>query len=267
MRKLMVVLIAILVTSACSSPTPTPAPTPAPTAVPTTKPTLAPGVYKPLEKGDIVEGATVDYAYKLPSSDNPVVTIAAAERLLQLISIKPQLTDGLISYAREISQSPHTLYAFDENDPNQAEPKLMTIEANKPVEYIVMRVEDGPKYWSVTDRQEGTIRAAYKLIRRQDGGLTFVDAYDLTGLNTFGSLLPAGGGAGMVFSSRLALLKTIINDQGYQRGDDVMATRIPEVKMYDPRILKIDPTKQDLSMNVDWVIQSRPGPNPGQQAP
>ncbi len=256
--------LAMLFLSACASATPSAMPTPAPSAS-TSGPTAVPGVYKPLQNGDVVENAKIDYAYILPSADRPAITIAAAQHLLQLVSIKPQLTDGLLSYAKEISQSPHTIYAYDENNPNQTEPKLMTIEANKPIEYVVIRVEEGPKYWSVTERQEGEIRAAYKLVRRHDGGLTFVDAYDLTALNTFSTLLTTGGGAGMVFSARLALLKTIVNDQGYQRGDDVMAARVPDAKMYDPRVLQVDPNKEGLAMNVDWAIQSRPGPNPGMQ--
>jgi hypothetical protein len=247
---------------------------PAPAAVPTPTPAPTPAIvsatgYRPVQAGDVVEGAKIGYQYLLPSQERPVVVIAFGEQLLELMSIKPELSDGLVAYIQELTKEPTTIYAFDEADPSQNEPKLLTLDANKPVEIVIFPIQqDFTHTWSVTETQEGEVRAAYKLIRRKDGGLRFVDAYGTEALNSFTTLITLnGGGAGLVFSSRLALLRLILTDPAYQRGADVMASHPPAVSQYDPRILMIDPSQKGLAQDITWVLVSRPGPNPGLIAP
>ena len=266
-----VILGAVL--TACASPTPVPvAQTP---SAPTLQPTSAPGGYRPLEKGNVVEGIVVDYSYILPSaehtnilpsSDKPVIQIAMGQNLLQLINMNTQMTTGLVASIQELTNEPRNIYAFDENDPSQTQPTMVTIAANKPVEIVIGPMPEGKHNWSVTETQEGSLRAAYKLIRRaSDGGLRYVMAYDLTALNNFVTLLPGGNGGGLGFSSRLAVLKSLLGDPAYQRGENVLETKPLDVKQYDPRVLTIDPSREGLAQNVAWVLISRPAPNPGQQ--
>ena len=266
-----VILGAVL--TACASPTPVPvSQTP---SAPTLQPTSAPGTYRPLEKGNVVEGIVVDYSYILPSAeytnilpsaDKPVIQIAMGQNLLQLIQMNTQMTTGLVAFIQELTNEPRNIYAFDENDPSQTQPTMVTIAANKPVEIVIGPMPEGKHNWSVTETQEGSVRAAYKLIRRaSDGGLRYVMAYDLTALNNFVTLLPGGNGGGLVFSSRLAVLKSLLSDPAYQRGENVLETKPLDVKQYDPRVLTIDPSREGLAQNVAWVLISRPAPNPGQQ--
>ena len=275
-----VILGAVL--TACASPTPVPvSQTP---SAPTLQPTSAPGAYRPLEKGNVVEGIVVDYSYILPSAehtnilpsaehtnilpsaDKPVIQIALGQNLLQLIQMNTQMTTGLVAFIQELTNEPRNIFAFDENDPSQTQPAMVMIAANRPVEIVIAPMPEGKHNWSVTETQEGSVRAAYKLIRRaSDGGLRYVMAYDLTALNNFVTLLPGGNGGGLVFSSRLAALKSLLSDPAYQRGENVLETKPLDVKAYDPRVLTIDPSREGLAQNVAWVLISRPAPNPGQQ--
>ena len=251
--------------AACQSPSTTPAALPTYTPAPAL---VSPTGYRPLQAGDMVEGVGISYQYVLPSLERPAIVIAFGQRLLELVNVKPELADGLVAYAQELAKGPTSIYGFDEADPNQTEPKQLTLIANQPIEIAIIPIAEGPHAWSVTESQEGEVRAAYKLIRRKDGGLRFVDAYDMVALQTFGTLMTLnGGGAGLVYSSRLALLRTILADDAYQRGQDVMATRAPDVSQYDSRILKIDPSKTGLLQDQDWVLVSRPGPSGGLSAP
>ncbi len=252
--------------AACGS---TPAQPPAPTATVATAPTIvAPAGYRPIQSGDRVEGATISYQYILPSLEHPVVVIAFGTNLIQLVSIKPELGDGLVEYAQDLAKEGKSIYAFDENDPTQKEPRPMTWETSKPIEIVFIPLTEGSHSWSVTETQGGEVQAAYKIIRRKDGGLRFVDAYGLVALNSANNMFTLnGGGTGLVFSSRLALLRLILADAKYQRGENLMASFPPEFSQYDPRILKLDPSRTGLAMDKDWVLFSRPGPNPGLTGP
>lgn len=262
------VLFSIILSCMIAACRPTPTPIPAPTAAPPTPTPLPPSAYRPIQINDMVEDAKIGYLYTLPSPEQPAVTLAFGEGMLELVSIKPGLLDGLLAYIRELAQEPRSIYAFDENDPNQSEPKLLTIQANRPVEVIFIPITEGQHSWSVTETDQGEIRAAYKLVRRKDGGLRFVDAYGIEAMNTFTTLLTLnGGGAGLVYSARLALLRLILSEPAYQRGADVMASQPPQLSQYDSRILKLDPTQTGLAQDLDWVLVSRPGPNPGLPSP
>lgn len=263
-KKFLVLFVIMTAAAACSPTAPTPTP---PTPPPLPQPTTLPQGYRPLQKGDVVEGSTIDYQYILPSEGQPVIDIAFGQNLLQLSTIKPQLADGLVAFAKDLVKEPHNINGFDETNPNQREPRPITLEANKPVEIVFVPFAKGNHYWNVTETQQGDVRAAFKLVRRQDGGLRFINAYDLVALNNFGTLLPNGGGGGLVFSARLALLQAILSDPAYQRGENVIDAKTPAPAQYDPRVLKVDPSKEGLAQNVDWVIQSRPVPNPGQISP
>jgi hypothetical protein len=264
-RFLLVVSIAMF--AGCAAPTPT-LPALIPTATPYQDPTIvAPSGYRPLQLGDQIEGTQISYQYVLPSLDQPAVDLAFGVNLLHLLSVKPGLIDNLVSFAKELTKESRTVYAFDENDPNQTEPKLLSIEPNKPLEVVFIFIEDVPHQWSVTETDQGEIRAGYKLVRRKDGGLRVINAYDTVTLHSVDFRTINGDGAGLVFASRLALLKVILNDPAYQRGENVMATKPPTLDQYDPRILKIDPTQQGMAQDQDWVLDSRGGPNPGLVAP
>jgi hypothetical protein len=262
-----VLLISVIVSLCVACKSPAPAAVPTPTPAPTPAIVSATG-YRPVQAGDVVEGVKIGYQYILPSQEHPVVVIAFGERLVELVSVKPELSDGLVAYIQELVKEPRSIYAFDEADPSQNEPRLLTLAANQPVEIAIIPIAEGPHVWSVTESQDGEVRAAYKLIRRKDGGLRFVDAYDTSALQSFTTMMTLNGsGAGLVFSSRLALLRLILTDPAYQRGADVMASRPPAVSQYDPRILKIDPSQEGIAQNTNWVLFSRPGPNPGLIAP
>lgn len=247
---------------ACGS---APPQSPTPTATVAALPTIvAPTGYRPLQAGDSVEGAIIDYQYVLPTLAQPVVVVAFGKNILQLINIKPELSDGLVAFIRDVSKEAKTILAFDETLPNQMEPKPMTWDGNKPVEVVFIPITEGTHSWSLTETQAGEVQAAYKIIRRKDGGLRFVDAYGLVALNSANNMFTLnGGGTGLVFSSRLALLRLILADAKYQRGENVMASFPPEISQYDSRILKLDPARTGLAMDRDWVLLSRPGPNPG----
>ena len=263
MRKTILLLNVVLICAACASPRPTVAPTAQPTAtLPPASATFT--AYRPIQINDMIEGAKIGYQYVLPSPDKPAVTLAFGEGMLELVSIKPELKDGLLAYIQELAQEPRSVYAFDENTPDQTAPQLLTIEANKPVEIVFIPIHEGQHNWSVTETDQGEIRAAYKLIRRRDGGLRFVDAYGLEAMNSFTTLITLnGGGTGLVYSARLALLRLILSEPAYQRGMDVMAGQPPQLSQYDSRILKLDPSQTGLAQDLDWVLVSRPGPNPG----
>lgn len=255
-------LILALLLAACAPSIPTPPPT-------GTGPQSSSvyGSYRPLQKNDVVEGATIDYQYLVPSDGNPVVDLALGQNLLQLVSINPQMTNGLVAFAQDVTRETHSIYAFDENSPDQPEPKMVKIEANKPLEVAIVKISDGTHYWSVTETQDGNVRAGFKFIRRSDGGLRFVMAYDLVALNNFTTMVGGGVGGGLVYSARLALLNLFLTDPTYQRGENVLDTHPPDTSKYDPRVLKIDPSKEGLAQNVAWAITTRPGPNPGLPSP
>ena len=247
---------------ACA-PTPTPGPAVTPTVVPHPE-ILSPTGYRPLQEGDGVEGATIGYQYVLPSLERPVVTIALGSSLMQLVVPKPELVAGLVTYIEGLQKEPRTVYAFDETDPAQTEPRQLLLDMTKPVEIAIIPIAEGAHTWSVTESQDGEVQAGYKLVRRKDGGLRFVDAYNAYALNSFTIVTTRNGsGAGLVFSARLALLQLILTDASYQRGEDVLAKQPPQTRQYDPRILKLDPARAGLDQNLDWVLVSRPGPNPG----
>ncbi len=264
MKKMSLFLILAGLLAACGG-TATPAPPPAPTVGQPTAITLQ-GGYRPIQPGDSVEGAPIGYHYVFPSLDQPVVVIAASPYLLHFVSVKPELAGGLVSYIKELAKF-QTVYAFDENDPSQTDPKLMSWDASKPVEVVFIPIQEGKHKWSVTDGDD-TVEDAYKIVRRKDGGLRFVDAYGKNALFSAGGMFTINGsGVGLMLSSRLALLKMILSDPKYQRGANVMAINPPSLDQYDPRIVKLDPSKEGLGKNRDWLLVSRPGPNPGLQGP
>ena len=243
--------------------------TPTPMIVPTaprSSTIVAGNGFRPLQEGDEVEGATISYQYLLPSLDQPAVNLAFSANLLQLIMVKPELSDSLVEYVREIAKSPAPVWAYDEAVPNQTEPKPLTFDSTKPVEMVFIQLVDGTHYWSVTETDENGVQAAYKIVRRKDGGLRFIDAYGKTALFSANNMFTLnGGGTGLVFSSRLALLKLILTNGKYQRGTNVFATTPVDYAAFDARILKLDPTRVGLAQDRDWVLISRPGPNPGLQ--
>ena len=252
------IVVAILV--GCGTPVPTPAPTDMPRDQ-----LLLPGGYRPVQQNDFVEGAKIGYQYVVPSTDNPVAVIAFSEGLIQLMSIKTELRDGLVAYLQDIAKEAKPILAFDENDPTQKEPKTMTWDSKKPIEIVFVSIANNSQViWSMRETENAEIRAAYKLIRRKDGGLRFVDGYDLTTVNSFNTMRTLnGGGTGLGLSARLALLRLILSDATYQRGENIMAIQPPRIEQYDSRILKIDPTQQGLAQDRDWVLVSRPGPSGG----
>jgi hypothetical protein len=263
MRNASLAILAVLGLLLACTPAPAPAPAPEATATPLPE-IISPTGYRPLQPGDIVEGAKIEYHYVLPSLDRPVVTLAFGPSLMQLVLVKPELTAGLVAYFQDLENSAVTAYAFDEADPAQLEPEQLSLEMSKPVEVAIIPITEGKHVWSVTESQDGELKAAYKLVRRKDGGLRFVDAYDPMALNSFVIVATRNGtGSGLVFSARLALLRLILSDAGYQRGPDALTNRPPSTGQYDPRILKLDPTRQGLDQNVDWALVSRAGPNPG----
>ncbi len=262
-----IILFASLLTAVWLAGCGTPVPTLAPTATPLSS-IMLPGNYRPLQLGDMVEGAKIGYQYIVPSEQQPVGVVAFSEGLVQLVSIKPELRDGLTAYLSEIAKNPKNILAFDENDPAQTEPKPMTWDATKPIEIAFIKIADGAHVWNVTETDNGEIRTAYKFVRRKDGGLRFVDAYDLSTLYSLGGVMTLnGGGAGLAFASRLALLKLFLNDPAYQRGENVIAKKLPDPTQYDPRVIKLDPQAQGLAQDLDWVLVSRAGPNGGLIAP
>ena len=74
---------------ACGVPTPTP--TPNLTLIVST--ITAPSGYRPPQVGDAIEGATIAYQYILPSLDKPAVVFAFGANLLQLVTVRPELSD------------------------------------------------------------------------------------------------------------------------------------------------------------------------------
>lgn len=254
-----VMLIGLLV--ACGTPV-----TPKAVAVLPTPAIVSPSGYRPIQTGDEVEGVTIGYQFILPSIERPVVVIAASAYLLHFITVKAELVDGLVSYIQSLPKD-KSIYAFDENDPKQTEPKLMTWDATKPVEIVFIPLPEDKRSWSVTEG-DGAIEAAYKIIRRKDGGLRVVDAYGKNAIYSAGELPTINGtGMGLMFSARLALLKMILDDPRYQRGANVMTTFPPDYGQYDARVLVLDPSKEGTFINRDWVLVTRPGPNPGLAAP
>lgn len=250
---------------ACGTPLPTAAPT---TVVELGQATLAaPNGYRPLQKNDNIEGTQIAYQYIVPSIDQPAIDIAFGVDLLDLITLKANLTNGLTAFAQELTKAPHSILGFDENDPFQSQPKPVTIDANKPIEVAFISLTQGTHFWSVTEKDSGEVRAAYKLIRRKDGGLRVLYAYDTITSHSITFATLNGTGTGLVFSSRLALLKLILTDRAYQQGEDAIALKPPTPDQYDPRILKIDPSQTGLAQDQDWILISRPGPNPGMISP
>lgn len=245
--------------------TPTPTVVPIPT-VPRSPTIVAPNGFRPLQEGDEVEGAAISYQYLLPTLEQPAVNLAFGTNLLQLIMVKPDLSDSLVEYAREMIKSPVPVLAYEEANPNQTEPSAVTFDGTKPIEIVFIQLVPGTHYWSVTETDDKGVQAAYKLVRRKDGGLRFIDAYGLIALHSFENIFTLnGGGTGLVFSSRLALLKLILTNEKYQRGTNIFATSPVDLSAFDSRILKIDPTRTGLAQDRDWVLVSRPGPNPGLQ--
>jgi hypothetical protein len=246
-----------------------PAPTPAATPTEFREPTIVtPSGYRPLQSGDTVEGARIGYQYFLPSIEQPAVVIDFGQNLLEFFLIKPELSAQFVEYIRDIVKTQKPILAYDESNPSQTEPKEVGWDGTKPVEIAYVPLEEGAHYWSVTETNEDGVQAAYKIVRRKDGGLRFIDAYGSTAQHTAtGMITLNGGGMGLVFSARLALLKMILSDPKFQRGSNVFATYPVDYKAYDPRILVLDPTRAGPTQNRDWVLVSRPGPDPGRQGP
>jgi hypothetical protein len=252
-------LLSALLLAACTTAT-----TPVPTALPSGQPTItSPTGYRPVQSGDTIEGESIGYQYVLPSLEQPVVTIAASPFLQHFVAINPDLNDGLLAFIRELPGD-KKIYAFEEANPRQTTPQLVSWDATKPVEIVYIGLPRDKRDWSVTEEQDNQIEAAYKIVRRKDGGLRFIDAYGRNALFYSGAVWTTNGtGIGLMLSSRLALLKMILNDQRYQTGKDVMQNYPPAYSQYDPRVLRIDPSKEGLSMNQDWALITFPGPNSG----
>lgn len=265
MNRLICVLSAGIFIVACNT-TPTPTPV-GPTPTVAFSPTLmSPSGYRPMQMGDQIEGAPISYQYVLPSLEQPGVTLAFSTNLFQLVLVKPEMTDGLLEYVREIAKSTAPVLAYDESTPSQTEPKLMTFDGSKPVELAFIQLVEGTHYWSVTETDENGVQAAYKIVRRRDGGLRFIDAYGIVALHSAAGMFTLnGGGLGLFFSSRLALLKVIMKEQKYQLGTDVFTKYPVENTVYDKRVMVIDTTRLGPAQNRDWVLVSRPGPDTGLQ--
>jgi hypothetical protein len=203
----------------------------------------------------------------LPSLDKPVVALAFGANMLQLVTVRAELSDGLVAYIRELPADKPVL-AFDEANPGQTEPQSLKWDASKPVEIVFIPLTEGKHIWSVAETYKNEVQAAYKIVRRKDGGLRFIDVYGVAALQSANMLLPGyQGGVGLMLSARLALLRTILTNEKYQRGENVMETTPPTTEQYDPRILKINPAAIGLAQNEDWVLSARPGPGGGMQAP
>lgn len=263
MKKITIFLIAVAMLVGCAgnaTPTIPPSVTGEPSGI------VLQGGYRPVQQNDTIEGAPIGYNYIFPSSEQPIVDIAVSPYLLHFVSVKPELSAGLVAYIKELGKYQNVLM-FDENDPNLNDPKLMSWDASKPVEVIYIPVPEGKHSWSVTDGDD-IVQDAYKIVRRKDGGLRFIDAYGKDALFTAGSTATVNGsGVGLMLSSRLALLRMILADPKYQHGANVLAISPPSLDQYDSRIVKLDLSKQGMAMNRDWLLVSRPGPNPGLQGP
>ncbi|MBI3536751.1 MAG: hypothetical protein HY070_04210 [Chloroflexi bacterium] len=260
--------ISILLNACASSPAPNQPATATRVGAPTI---VAANGYRPLQEGDQVEQVTISYQYVLPSLEQPVVTLAFNINLLQFVSVKPALANGLVEYIKEIQtglKESRSIVGFDENDVKQIDPKPLTFDATKPVEIVFLPLADNMQIWNVTEVFQGVNYSAYKIVRRKDGGLRFIDAYGINALHSANDIQTSnGGGTGLIFSSRVALLKLILTNARYQRGVDVFAVNPVGANAYDPRILKVDPTKEGLEQNRDWVFISRAGPGGGLQLP
>ncbi len=268
MKQSRLLLFSAILLAACASPTPS-APAPTPTfASPTV---VSPTGYRPLQMGDTVEGVPIDYQYFMPSLDKPVLVVGVGREMLQLVIPRMERSDGLIAYIEEIRsllRQGMTIYGFDENDLKQKEPRPLTFDGSKPVEIAYVPLKETGQSWGVTEGEGGIVFAAYKFVRRRDGGLRFVDGYDARTLNFTGIYtLNLGTGGGLVLSTRLGLLRTILSDPTLQRGGNVFIGKTIPYTLYDARVIQIDPSKEGLAQNVDWAIMTRPGPNPGLSSP
>ncbi len=260
---LIVLTIWVVLGSACAAATPTPPP-PTPFVQPTL---IAPSGYRPVQIGDTIEGATIAYQYILPTLDKPTVTLAFSTNLLQLVTVRTDLSDGLIAFIRELPAD-KPIWMFDENNSKQTEPLALKWDASKPVELVFISLPNDQHAWSVSETYNNETQAAYKLVRRKDGGLRFIDAYGIVAVQSANTLLPGyEGGIGLMLSARLALLKAILTNEKYQRGENVMEHNPPTLDLYDPRILKLNPNAIGLAQNQDWVLSARPGPGGGKSAP
>lgn len=254
-------LLGALLAAACA------AKPPAPTAEPTaTRPpalVLANG-YRPLQSGDEVEGATIDYQYILPSPDNPVVVLAFGQKMLNLVQVNPDMSDGFVAYVEELRAKTGSVLAFDEANPSQTTPAAVTFDRTKPVEFAFIPLPEEKRAWSATESSNGETRTGYKIVKRRDGGLRFVDAYDIIVLQSYNQIVTRmGNGTGLGFSARLAQLPQIFSDPAYQFGANAMQNKPPDASKYDPRVLKIDPNLSGIAQNLAWVLYSRNVPTGG----
>jgi hypothetical protein len=260
MKERIIIAALALLVAGCNAAAPAATAIPAPTSAPSI---VLAGGYRPLQSGDVVEGVTIDYQYILPSVDKPTLVIALGQKMLTLVQVNPEMSDGLVAYMNEVLAQSGSVTAYDEADPKQTAPKAMTFDKTKPVEVAFIPLTEGPHAWSAFESADGETRTAYKIIRRKDGGLRFVDAYDIVVLQSYNNIITRlGNGTGLGFSARLAQLKLILGDPFYQFGANPMQTRPPDVSTYDPRVLKVDTTKTGLDMNVAWVLLSRNAPSP-----
>ncbi len=260
MSLILCALLGLLALAGCAAATPAVTVVPTPTSAPSI---VLAGGYRPLQSGDAVEGATIDYQYFLPSVDKPTLVLAFGQRMLTLVQVNPELSDGLVAYMSEVLAQTGSVMAYDEAEPAQAAPRAVTFDKTKPVEVAFIPLTEGQHAWSAFESADGETHTAYKIIRRKDGGLRFVDAYDIVVLQSYNNIITRlGNGTGLGFSARLAQLKQILADPFYQFGANVMQTRPPDVTKYDPRVLKVDTSKTGLDMNVTWVLLSRNAPSP-----
>ncbi len=264
-KKILILTTMLISLAACGTPVPTLAPMPTAVAQPTIVTNTG---YRPLQTGDVVEGQTIAYQYLVPTADQPNVVFAFGANLLQLCSLKWENTNNVLAYVKELGKYKDVL-GFEEADPAQATPKPITWDPSKPIEIVFIYAPDfTPSHWSMLEGDDQEVYAAYKIVRRKDGGLRFIDAYGLVALSSANSTFTLnGGGGGLMFSSRLALLRLILSDAKYQRGANAMAQNPPDLKEYDARILKIDPNGSGILMNQDWFIVSRSAPTSGKPLP
>lgn len=263
-----VLAVLIFLLSACASTsgqfpaTPSPTPLPIPTVT-------SPNGYRPLQTFDTVAGVTVQYYYVKPSLEKPAAVIAFGPTIPELVEIRPGADQDFTSFIQETltgatgTDGMISILGFDINDASATEPKSIKIDPKRPVEFLFGVLSNNPTGgWSdVEGPAADDVREAYKLIRRKDGGLLFVDLYHFNTLLQMGGQPTLNGGLiGLTFASRIAALPFIVKMPIYQNGKQAIETNPFDYNRFDPRILRYDPTRQGAEAVRDWVLFSRPGP-------
>lgn len=262
------VLTLIIVLTACASTsgqfpaTPSPTPLPIPTVT-------SPNGYRPLQAFDTVAGVTVQYYYIKPSLENPAVVIAFGPSIPELVEIRQGVDRDLTSFIQDTMKGAASTdglvqtLGFEIDDPLATEPKPIQIDPKRPVEFLFGVLSNNPGVgWSdVEGPATDDVREAYKLIRRKDGGLLFVDLYHFnTLLQMAGQPTLNGGYVGLTFASRIAALPFILKLPVYQHGTQAIEKNPFDYNRFDPRVLRYDPTQEGIYAVRDWVLFSRPGP-------